>query len=56
MEQMNKVQAIKRFFEAQPYGRKVEMLEMKALTIEDRSELGTLAAEAMGVEIVASTV
>lgn len=39
---MSDVIAIKRFFEADG-GRKVEMSEMKALTVEDRAELGPLA-------------
>lgn len=37
---MSNVTAIKKFFEEG--GRKVEMGEMKALTIEDREELGKL--------------
>jgi hypothetical protein len=39
------VTLIKKFFEMG--GRKVEMSEMKALTIDDREELGKLAREAL---------
>lgn len=37
---ISNVTAIKKFFEEN--GRKVDMSEMKALTIEDREELGKL--------------
>ena len=40
---ISNVTAIKKFFENG--GRKVEMAEMKALTIEDREELGKLCIE-----------
>jgi hypothetical protein len=40
---MNNVGAIKRYFEAEPFGRKVTMEEMKALSFESREELGRLA-------------
>jgi hypothetical protein len=39
------VTLIKKYFELG--GRKVEMSEMKALTAEDREELGKLAGEAL---------
>lgn len=41
METMSNVTAIKAFFEANN-GRKVSMEEMKALSIEERQELGDL--------------
>ena len=40
---VSNVTLIKKFFEMG--GRKVEMAEMKALSIDDRNELGKLAAE-----------
>ncbi len=42
MEEENRsnLTAIRAFFEAGPKGRKVEMPELKALTPEDREELG----------------
>jgi hypothetical protein len=42
---VSNVTLIKKFFEQG--GRKVEMAEMKALTAEDREELGRLAREAL---------
>lgn len=42
---VSNVTLIKKFFEMG--GRKVEMAEMKALTIDDRNELGKLAQEAL---------
>lgn len=43
---VSNVTNIKRFFESNG-GRKVSMDEMKALTPEDRNELGKLAVEAL---------
>lgn len=43
---LSNVTLIKKFFEMDG-GRKVEMSEMKALTPEDRQELGLLAGEAL---------
>ena len=43
---VSNVTLIKKFFELG--GRKVEMAEMKALTAEDREELGKLARIALG--------
>lgn len=40
---LNNVGAIKRFFEAEPHGRRVTMEEMKALSSNSREELGVLA-------------
>jgi len=45
---MRKIEAIKKFFESGPSGRKVEAQELKALTPDERTELATLACEAMG--------
>lgn len=42
---ISNVTLIKKYFEMG--GRKVEMAEMKALTAEDREELGKLAREAL---------
>ena len=42
---VSNVTLIKKFFELG--GRKVEMAEMKALTAEDREELGRMAREAL---------
>lgn len=41
------VQAIKRFFEDGPSGRKVELIEMKNLSKEERAELGALCLIAL---------
>ena len=42
---VSNVTLIKKFFELG--GRKVEMAEMKALTADDREELGKMAREAL---------
>ena len=42
-------QAIKKFFEADG-GRRLSMEELKALTHEERQELGELSAKALGEE------
>jgi hypothetical protein len=39
-ESKRNLSAIKTFFESGPRGRKLEMPELKALTHEDREELG----------------
>jgi hypothetical protein len=44
------ISAIKRYFEADPNGRKVTMDELKACSLDERQELGRLAAEALGEE------
>ena len=49
---MTSVVAIKKFFEEGKHGRKVTMQEMKALSTEDRTELGKLACIELGVEWV----
>jgi hypothetical protein len=49
---MTNIQAIKAFFEADG-GRKVSMDEMKALTANDRAELGAACAKTLGFEIEA---
>ena len=46
MEQLTNVAAIKAVFEADG-GRKVTMDEMKALSIEDRQELGDMCRAAL---------
>lgn len=51
---MKAIPAIKRFFEAEPNGRKVTMDELKNLGHEDRQELGALACEALGEEFESS--
>jgi len=45
MEEMGNVTAIKTFFEKGLRGRKVEMSEFKALTKEEREELGQLCRD-----------
>ena len=44
---MSIIKAIKEFFEAGPFGRKVTMEEMKALSSVERAELGTMCKEAL---------
>ena len=39
MEPMSFVKAVKAFFEVEPFGRKVEIAEFKALSWEDKVEL-----------------
>lgn len=48
---MTAAAAIKTYFESEPHGRKVTMAEMKALSKEERTELGRLCAKALGVEL-----
>ena len=42
-EKMSNVAAIREYFSTGKHGRKVEMQELKALSLEDREELGSLA-------------
>lgn len=51
---MKSVAAIKRYFEADPHGRKVTMDELRTLTPDERRELGSLACVELGVEFEAS--
>jgi hypothetical protein len=44
-EEISKIKAIKDYFEEGVHGRKVEMAELKALSMDERSELGKLAVE-----------
>ena len=44
-EPRSNVSLIKKFFESGKHGRKVELLELKALSREDREELGDLIEE-----------
>jgi hypothetical protein len=53
MKKMTRIKAIKTFFEAGG-GRKVSMQEMKKLTDEDKGELGKLACNELGAELVSS--
>lgn len=45
---MTNLAAIKKFFGEGPSGRPVTLQEVKALTVEERQELGKLACEALG--------
>jgi hypothetical protein len=47
---MKSIKAIKTYFEAQPYGSRVGMDEIKQLTSEERAELGRLACAELGEE------
>jgi hypothetical protein len=51
---LKKVEAIKRYFESDPHGRKVTMDELKALSTEERQELAEMAATAMGDTLAAA--
>ena len=42
-EDMSNVKAIREYFSTGKFGRKVEMSELKELSLEDREELGNLA-------------
>ena len=44
------VKAIKTYFESGSSGRKVEIPELKALTLEEREELGAECRKALGWE------
>jgi hypothetical protein len=50
MEQMSPVKAIKTFFEANG-GREVKLAELKALSVEERLELGKLCVVELGVTL-----
>ncbi len=50
MEKLNKVAAIKRYFESDG-GRPITLSEMRALTGPDRDELGAACAKALGCEL-----
>lgn len=43
--------AIKTYFETEPHARKIEMVELKALSPAERLELGTLCAAALGLSL-----
>ena len=49
-ESKSNLTAIRTFFESGPRGRKVEMPELKALTPEDREELGAACKKELGWE------
>ena len=49
-ESKSNLTAIRTYFESGPRGRKVEMSELKALTQEDREEIGTACKKALGWE------
>jgi len=42
-DELTPVTAIKKFFETEPHGRRVALDELKALSVDDRYELGNLA-------------
>jgi hypothetical protein len=46
-QSFNNIKAIKTFFEADPNGRKVTMEEMKALSPDERAELGKMCNDAL---------
>lgn len=47
---MNAIQAIKKYFGEGPHGREVTMKELRAISKEDRLELGKLACSELGEE------
>lgn len=47
---MTNIEAIKTFFEKDG-GRKITMEELKALSVDERAELGKLCAAALGTTI-----
>ena len=51
VEKISNVVAIRRYFAAEPHGRKVELDEIKVLDSKARKELGSLAAKELGVEL-----
>lgn len=51
---LKKVEAIKRYFESDPHGRKVTMAELKDLDPEERHELAQAACDALGEELAAA--
>lgn len=50
MEKLNSISAIKKFFEADG-GRKVEMSEFRALSMQERHELASMCCKALGCEL-----
>jgi hypothetical protein len=51
MEPMSPVKAIRTFFEKDG-GKKVALKELQVLKVEEREELGKLAAIELGVELI----
>jgi hypothetical protein len=51
MEQLSHMSAIRKFFEEGTSGRKVEITELKALSLEERRELGDMCLKALGAEL-----
>ena len=49
-ETMSNVAAIRKYFAEGEHGQKVEMAELKALSPDEREELGKLAKIELGVE------
>ena len=52
MEKITAGKAIMVFFGSEPNGRRITAAEYKALTEEDKAELGKLCAEALGMELI----
>lgn len=52
LQKMTRTQAIQKFFSFGDSGRKVETMEFKAFTSQERDELARLCAKELGVEIV----
>ncbi len=50
MEKLNSISAIKKFFESSG-GRKVEMSEFRALSMQERHELAKMCCAALGAEL-----
>lgn len=48
---MKTVECLKAYFESEPHGRKLTMDELRALSKEERAELASMAADALGVEL-----
>jgi len=46
-ERLGNIPAIKKYFESGEHGHKVEMDELKALTSDERAELGEMCREAL---------
>jgi len=49
-QEKSNLTAIRTFFESEPRGGKLEMSELKALTHEEREELGAECKKALGWE------
>ena len=47
---MKNIKAIKTFMEEGPNGRKVELTELKNLTIEEREEMGDQCRATLGID------